>query len=136
MTIDKITSYIGYRKSFLWVIDYSLLKWMFDGDSAVSLNTLWMLQKCSLSLFVAGYVFLIMFPALSWMSFVAELDLRPVSLCIPAHSFKRSITLWFIDVRTLYYKIHASCRFSLFSLTLGKRTKAPIQTGCHGNEFI
>ena len=44
-TIDKITSYIGYRemlvvKFFLWVIDSSLLKWMFEGDYVGSLNTL------------------------------------------------------------------------------------------------
>ena len=33
------------------------------------------------------HFFIFMLPSLSWMWFVAELDLRPVSPCIPAHSF-------------------------------------------------
>ena len=78
LTIDKITSYIGYRESFLWFIYSNLLKWMFEGDSVGPFNAVWMLQKCSLNLFVAEYAFLIMVPSLSWMWFVAKLDLRPV----------------------------------------------------------
>ena len=44
LTIDKITSYIGYIEmlvvKFSMVIDSNLLKWMCEGDSVGSLNTL------------------------------------------------------------------------------------------------